>query len=184
MNVFLNNLLFSGFTFDEKDDELKFKYMFFNSLLIFNMFIVSIATIIRYFNEQYAQAVFDFFYVVLGFIVLLVARSSKKYFRNLVYFVIFYSFIIVGFIVYSDPNSYISFGWLYVLLLTTSFLLEKKDRIFIFIVFILLVLFVEVIQNSLNYIEIFLSTVPFLVTMVFLYFFDNQLEKMLLEREK
>ena len=89
MEIILNNLLFSGFKFDEKDDELKFRYMFFNSLLLFNMFIVSITTIIRYYNEQYAQAGFDFAYVVLGVVVMFFSRSSKKYFKNLVYFVIF-----------------------------------------------------------------------------------------------
>jgi len=178
LNITLNNLLFSGFKFGKEDDSLKFKYMFFNSLLIFNMIIVSIATIIRYFNEQYAQAAFDFSYVVLGFVVLLLSRSSKKYFTNLVYFVIFYSFVIVGFVVYSDPNSYTSLGWLYVLLLTTSFLLEKKNKIFIFIAFITFVVSIEIIKNSHNHLEILLSTVPFLVTMAFLYFFESKNENM------
>ena len=168
----MNNLLFSGFKFDEKNSELKFKYMFFNSLLLSNMFIVSIVSIIRYFNGQYYQAIFDLSYVVLGLIVFFLSRSSKKYFKNLIYFVIFYSFSLVGFVVYNDSNSFISFGWLYILLLTTSFLLEKKDKIFIFILFILFVVLLELTKNGHDYLEVFLSVVPFLVTMIFLYFFD------------
>ena len=178
MNIILNNLLFSGFKFDKNDDELKFRYMFFNSLLLFNMFIVGIATIIRYYNEQYAQAGFDFAYVVLGVVVMFFSRSSKKYFKNLIYFIIFYSFIIVGFSIYSNTNSYISIGWLYVLLLTTSFLLVKKDKIFIFIVFIFFLTLTESIKNDHDYLEVFLSIVPFLVTMIFLYFFELKNDNM------
>jgi len=171
MNIILNKLLFSGFDFGEEEGELKFKYMFFNSLLLFNMLTVGIATVVRYINEQYTQAGFDFVYVILGFIVLLLSRSSRKYFKNLVYFVVFYSFVIVGVVVYGDPDSYISFGWLYVLLLTTSFLFEKKDKVFIFLLFILFVIFIKIKHD---YSEIFLSTVPFFVTMVFLYFFETK----------
>jgi len=176
LNLLLNNLLCSGYTFDVEEDELKFKYKFFNSLLFLNMSLVCIATLVRYINGQYAQAFFDFTYVSLGIIVFFLSRLSKKYFKNLIYFVTFYSFVIVGFVVYNDANSYTSIGWLYVLLLTTSFLFEKENKHFIFIVFFLFAIFVEVIKNSHEFLEIMFSMIPFLVTIIFLYFFESKTE--------
>ena len=115
----MKNILTSDQTFTKKEHELKLKYILFNSLLLFNVLVVSIATVARYLNGQYIHVAFDIFYVLSGITILLLTRKYKNYFNHFIYAVIFYSFIVVAFGFSTVLSHSVGISWFMILLMIT-----------------------------------------------------------------
>ena len=182
----LKNILNSGYDFKDDEYELKLKYILFNSLLIFNIFIVSVATFVRLVNLQYINAIVDIIYVLLGLISFFIARRSKDYFNALVYFVIFFSYSIVTLAFSTGLNHIAGMSWFVILLMTVFFLKGTKEGLSVFLISLISIILIS--SNILTYssTEIALGIIPFIGTLVFMYFFEqrNKNLKELLESQR
>jgi len=182
----LKKLLTSGHSFNTNEYELKLKFILFNSLLIFNIFIVSIATFARISHSQYTHAFIDVMYISLAIISFIIARREKSYFDKLVYFIIFFSYSIVTLSFYSGLNPVAGIGWYFILLMTTFFLKGYKEAGIIFAISLITIIYISYFKHLFTPIEIFLGIIPFLGSMFFMYFFAqvNQTLKDTIEEQK
>ena len=170
----MKNILTSAQTFSKEEYELKLKYILFNSLLLFNVVVVSIATVARYLNGQYIHVAVDTFYIFSSVAILLLTRKYKKHFNYFVYTVIFYSFIVVAF-GFSTVLSYsVGISWFMILLMITFFLLGSKDGDIIFLLSLLTILGVAIFKFKLPFMEVALGVIPFFVALIFLHFSENR----------
>ena len=117
----LKTILTSNYTFNDDEYELKLKYILFNSLLLFNILLVSFATIARFLKAEYTLGFYDIIYISSGLLTFFLARQSKKYFKQLIYFVIFFSFLIVTLTFYSGLNPLAGISWFTIVLMTAIF---------------------------------------------------------------
>ena len=180
----LSNIFSSGFRFDTKEYALKLKYILFNSLLLANIALVSLATIFRFSNAQYSQAFFDLIYVLLALITFLMARKSKKYFSVFVQLVIAYSFLIVALTYYTGLNPMAGISWFIVLIMTTFFLSGNKAGSVVFFLSLVFIIFTNYSKYNLALNQVILGVIPFLVALIFMYFFEKRnqnFKKQLLE---
>ena len=180
----LSNIFTSGFSLDVKEYELKLKYILFNSLLLINIPLVSIAALFRFSNAEYTQAIFDLVYIILGISTFFLARKSKKYFSIATILIITYSFFIVAFPYYAGLNPVAGISWFIVLLMTTFFLSGNKAGSVIFLLSLIVIIFASIDKYNFNSSQITLGVIPFFIALVFMYFFERRnqnFKKQLLE---
>lgn len=170
----IKNLLTSGYDFNDNEYEQKLKYILFNSLLIFNIILVGIATIIRFVNTQYDLGFYDFIYVSIGILIFFLARRSKLYFVNLCYGVIVLSLLIVSLTFNSGLNPIAGISWYLILLMNTIFLLGEKEGGIVFITSTVLISYISIDKYAYTYTEVFLGMMPFVVMAVFIHFFQKR----------
>ncbi len=184
MNI--KNILRSGFGFSDDEYELKLKYILFNSLLIFNITLVSLATFVRLSHEQYFHATVDIVYVILGLSTFIAARYSKLYFKKLVYFVIFFSYLVITLSSYAGLNPLVGLSWWFILLMVTFFLKGSKEGIVIFVISLITIIFISIKVHHHTSIEIALGSIPFFGALFFMYFFEqlNKKLKSTIEQQK
>ena len=182
----LKNILASDHSFKSNEYELKLKFTLFNSLLIFNILIVSVAVIARFSHSQYMHASIDIVYVLLALFTFVLARYKKDYFDKLVYFVIFFSYSIVTFSFYGGLNPLAGIGWYFILLMITFFLKGHKEGGFIFVISLITIILISYFKHLFTPIEIFLGMIPFLGSLFFMYFFEqlNKKLKEIIEEQK
>jgi len=182
----LKNILQSSYDFGNDEYELKLKYILFNSLLIFNIFIVGVATFVRLANLQYANAFFDSVYVTLGLITFILARRSKQRFNSLVNFVIFFSYLIVTLSFSTGLNYIAGISWYFILLMTVFFLKGNREGVIVFILSLVSIILITLKEELYSSTTIALGIIPFFGALVFMYFFEqrNQNLKKRLENQK
>ncbi len=183
----LKKILTSGYNFNSDEYELRLKYILFNSLLIFNILIVSIATFVRFSNSQYINATVDAIYVTLGLISFFIARKSKEYFNALVYFVIFFSFSSVTLAFSTGLNHIAGISWYFLLLMSIFFLKGLREGMIVFIFSFIAIILVTSNLHVHSLDEIVLGVIPFFGALVFMYFFEqrnNELKNLLVGQKE
>jgi len=176
-------MLSSGHKFDKNEYELKLKYILFNSLLIFNISLVGIATMVRYFNNQYTQANIDMVYVSFGIITFFLARQFKESFNKFVYFVIFLSFFVVTLTFYNGINPVIGLSWYLVLLMSVFFLTNTKVGNIVFLISLIFIIYIGTTKHNYELIHLILGIIPFFVSLFFMYFFEKRNKNFKLQLE-
>jgi diguanylate cyclase (GGDEF)-like protein len=172
------NIFTSGHTFSEQDDELRLKYILFNALLLFNIVVVSIATIIRMINAQYMQGLVDIFYILCAFAAFMLARYSRASLDALMYFVIFFSYSVVTILFYRHLHPLIGTAW-YILVLMISFVFKgRTTAMVIFFISLISMVLISKLHHHYSLSEIFLGLLPYIAVIFFLYIFDTQNEKL------
>ncbi|MEA3522760.1 MAG: PAS domain S-box protein, partial [Campylobacterota bacterium] len=170
--MMFKNILTSGYTFDNDEHELKLKYILFNSLLLFNITMVTIASLIRFINEQLLQGFIDVVYIAFGIFTFFLARHSKVYFSKLIYFVVFFSYLIVTLTFYSGLNQLTGVSWYIILIMTAFYLQGKKDGTTVFIISLITIVGINIVQHNYTYVQTALGFIPFLAALFFMYFFE------------
>ena len=182
----LKNILQSGYDFNSGEYELKLKYVLFNSLLIFNIAMVSIALVIRLINFQFTNALLNIIYLIFALLSLYFARKSKNHFKFLIYFVLFFSYLIVSLAFHSGLNPIAGISWYTILLMSAFFLKQNRDGIIIFILSLLTIIIIVVNKNIYSPTEIALGIIPLFASLMFMIFFEKRNEdfKIQLEAQK
>jgi diguanylate cyclase (GGDEF)-like protein len=146
--ISLSNYLRSGFSFNKNETELQFKYQFFNVLLALNLLVVTSAALIRFFRDDTTQALIDIIYSIVGIIVIFLVRKDKKYFTPLVYFVMFFSLLIVSFTYYNHTNAYVGISWFFVQIIIVLFLSNARFAYIMLFLSILIILTTQYLKMS------------------------------------
>ncbi len=170
----IDNILTSNYNFDDNEHEVRSKYILFNSLLIFNILIVSIATIIRLFNAQYMQAFFDLIYIVPSMSIFIFARIFRDQFDRYIYYVLFLSYLVVSLSFYVGLNFISGISWYLVLLVSSFFLKGKKTGNIVFIISLIAILLISVNKHIYSTSEICLGVIPLFVIVFFMHFFEQR----------
>jgi diguanylate cyclase (GGDEF)-like protein len=175
-HIVLYNILTSGHSFSEEEHELRLKYIFFNALLIFNILIVCSATLVRIFNAQYFQAMVDIGYILCALIVFALARHSRSSLDMLMYFVIFFSYVVVTLLFYNALHPLTGTSW-YILVLMITFIFKgRKVALAVFAVSLLNIILISKLHYHYTVMEIFLGLLPYSAVIFFLYVFNMQNE--------
>ena len=169
----IENILTSAHIFNKEEYELKLRYILFNSLIIFNVILVSIAMFTRLIYFQYTQATVDLIYIIFALVIFLNARKSKINFTKLVNYVIFLSIIIVTLTFYEGIDLLAGLSWYIVLLMTAFFLSGSKIGNMIFLVSIVLIILISITKHHYEAVQISLGIIPFFVALFFMYFFEK-----------
>jgi len=176
-------ILTSSYTFTADEYELKLKYILFNSLLVFNIIFVGIATLTRILQSQYTQAVFDSIYLIVALFIFFLARSSKEKFNTLINAIIFLSFLVVTLTFYSGFSAFAGISWYIILVITVFFLKGRKEGEVIFLISLMSILTISIFKHQYILTETILTIVPLIVTLFFMLFFEqrnNNLKEQLL----
>ena len=170
----INNILTSGYDFDDTDYKIKLKYILFNSLLIFNICIITIAAIFRLINSQYTQTIFDFIYIIPSITIFILARIYRDSFDKYVNYVLFLSYVVVSLSFYLGTNPLSGISWYLVLLMSSFFLKGSKTGIIVFIASFVTIIIISVSKDNYTLSEIVLGMIPFAVSLFFMQFFEKQ----------
>ncbi len=173
--ISLNNYLRSGFTFKKSETELQFKYQFFNILLALNLFVVTSAALIRFFREDNAQAIVDITYSIVGIIVIFLVRQDKKYFDKLVYFVMFFSLLIVSFTYINHTNAYVGISWFFVQIIIVVFLSNRRFAYLMLALSIIVILTTQYLKmNSEDFRHAIFGIFPLIVFSIFMTAYERR----------
>jgi len=172
--MLFKKILTSGYTFSDEEYHSKLNYILFNSLLLFNMVLLSLAMILRFFKENYAHASMDLIYVSLAIITFLLARRSRDYFNILFCFIMVFSYITTTFAFYMGFNPVAGIGWYFILLMTVFFIRGYRQASIIFAISLATIIFISYHRGVFSNVEIFLGVTPFFAGFFFLYFFDKR----------
>ena len=80
----LNNILQSGFSFSKEEETLRLKYRLVNAILTFDIVVVSIAGLLRFYYHQIPQGTIDIIYSFSAFVMFILARKYRHLFDNIV----------------------------------------------------------------------------------------------------
>jgi len=180
------NIFTSGHVFSKQEYELRLKYILFNALILFNIFVVSIALIIRMFNAQYLQGLVDIIYILCAFVAFMIARYSRSSLDALMYFVIFFSYCVVTFLFYHGLHPLIGTAW-YILVLMISFVFKGRvTAMIIFILSLMSIILISELHYHYSLSETLLGVLPYTAVIFFLYVFDKQNEdlKLMIKQER
>jgi len=172
--MLFNKILTSGYTFSEEEYDIKLNYVLFNSLLIFNIVLLTIAMFLRILKENYTYALMDCSYVLIATITLIIARKSKHYFKPLFYFLVLFSYLITTFAFYLGFNSITGIGWYFILLMTVFFIGGYRQANIIFVISLITIIIISYNKFLLTKGDIFLGIIPFIAGYFFLYFFEQR----------
>jgi len=179
------NFLLSGFHFEEDEYELKLQFILINSFLAIVIVMLSIFSFIRYFNGQNIQAVIDIVAALFSLVTFVVARKSKQSIQysipvllSLFYFLITFTFRNIGIL---------GSTWYIVLILGAFFLKGKQVGLFFSTISILAILGLGTISEiKYTMFQYFYITVPIVLSMTFLYLYEqrNEILNALLRKQK
>ncbi len=173
--ISLNNYLRSGFSFQKNESELQFKYQFFNILLALNLFVVTTAATIRFFRDDHTQALIDIIYSFVGFAVILLVRKDKKYFDQLLYFVMFFSLLIVSFTYILHTNAYVGISWFFVQIIIVLFLSNRYFSYLMLFLSIIIILTTQYIKmSSEDFAQAVFGIFPLIVFTIFMSAYERR----------
>ena len=182
----LKNYLQSGFAFTKQESDLKLKYQFFNILLLLNLFVVTSASIIRFYRGEDLQGFIDITYSFVGLVVIYLTRKNKKYFDGLIKFVMLFSLLIVSFTYINHTNAYVGISWFFVQIMIVLFLSDKKFAYFMLFLSILIILTTQYLKMDLiDFKSAIFGLFPLMVFSVFISIYErrNRLQKELLQEQ-
>jgi diguanylate cyclase (GGDEF)-like protein len=172
------NIFTSGHMFSEQEAELRLKYILFNALILFNVFVVTIAAVIRMINAQYMQGLVDIIYILCAFSAFMIARYSRASINALMYFVIFFSYSVVTFLFYHSLHPLMGTAW-YILVLMISFVFQgRTTAMVVFFISLISMALISKFHYHYTLSEIFLGLLPYTAVIFFLYIFDTQNENL------
>jgi diguanylate cyclase (GGDEF)-like protein len=173
--ISLNNYLRSGFSFKKSESELQFKYQFFNILLALNLFVVTTAAFIRFLREDNTQAIVDIVYSIVGIIVIFLVRKDKKYFDKIVYFVMFFSLLIVSFTYINHTNAYVGISWFFVQIIIVVFLSNRRFSYLMLGLSIIIILTTQYLKmNSEDFSHAIFGIFPLIVFSIFMTAYETR----------
>jgi diguanylate cyclase (GGDEF)-like protein/PAS domain S-box-containing protein len=181
----IKNFLLSGFEFTKDEYELRLQFILLNTILSIIVLMLALLGSIRYFSGEYVQAYIDFGAAFSSLIAIIAARYSKKsiqftipFLLSVFYFLITFTFRNIGII---------GTTWYIVLILAAFFLKGKKVGLFFSAISIVAILFLESIsRNTYTLFEYIYITIPILMSMIFLYLYEqrNEILNKLLKKQK
>ena len=167
------NLFTSGYTFSKEEYSEKLSYILFNSMLLFNVVLLALATIVRFYEADYYQAFFDSFYGLVSIAVYLTTRLSRAYFVKTFYALVIISFLLITFSFLRENNPIGGLGWYFILLMTVVFIRGYREGVFLFLVSTVTIVIVAVI-NGHTPVEILIGVMPFVVAYFFISFYEKR----------
>ncbi len=119
----LENLLTSGFIFNEEESLLKYRYKLVNSMFLVGGFIAVPASLMRYFYGEYIAALADTTLAITFFISLLYLRKSRSNFEIVTTIQLSFAFILFSVVILSLPENHVKLLW-YALLISVSYMIK------------------------------------------------------------
>ncbi len=184
----LNNILQSGFSFSKEEETLRLKYRLVNAILTFDIVVVSIAGLLRFYYHQIPQGTIDIIYSFSAFVMFILARKYRHLFDNIVRFTLILAFLVVMLNFTFSSTGVTGVAWYIILILVTAFLADKKFLYFIVISSILSIIAITYhINNEICCtINLLFSLIPVFMSLVFISFYEqrNQMALQVLEEQK
>ena len=171
----LNKFLKSGFTFSDKEYELRLQYLLINSVLSIVTIMLMLLTALRFIQNNYTQAFIDVIFVFISLYAIFYIKKSKKNGKKIVPFLIFSFFILVSFSFVNTNMYMVGASWFVVLILPAFYLGSLKSGISITAMSVLSISLLSFIsRESYSLIELLYVLVPMIVSAVFIYIYEKR----------
>ena len=172
----LNNILQSGFSFSEEEETQRLKYQLFNSLLSFDIVIVGIAGMVRFYNHQMMQGTIDIIYALFALVMFIVARKYQNLFDLLVRLTLMLAFLVVAFTFSVAPMSITGVGWYVILIVVTAFLTNRKFLYFMMALSLLSIISISYYHNDqvCFTVDLAFGLLPVIMSLVFISFYERR----------
>jgi len=168
----INNFLTSGFEFiNEKDLDLKYKYILANILLLCNATFVFLASLLRFYQGNILQASIDILYTTIAVGIIILLRKYKELFNLLVKLTILFSLIIVSLSYYTMYDT-VGITWFIILLFSSIYLLSYEYNLITFIITIMTIVYISYIKDDISY-NLFFTLLPLLIAFSFMIFYKK-----------
>ncbi len=171
-------LLTSGFTFKENEEREELNYILFNTLLLFDIALLIIATLLRFSEGNRLQALLNFIFVIAGITTFFQMRKSRSYFTPLFYFMIGFSYIIVTLAFAFSPNPIAGVGWFFVLMMIVFFIKGHRVGTGMFVLLLITILVVGGLDPSYTKTQLFIGVLPLLSAFIFMFFSERRNENL------
>ena len=184
----LNNILQSGFSFSKEEETLRLKYRLVNAILTFDIVVVSIAGLLRFYHHQIPQGTIDIIYAFSAFVMFILARKYRHLFDSIIRVTLILAFLVVMLSFTFSSTGVTGVAWYIILILVTAFLADKKFLYFIVVSSILSIIAITYYANHeiCCTINLVFSLIPVIMTLVFISFYEqrNQMALQVLEEQK
>jgi len=169
-------LLTSGFRFGENEEHLELNYILFNTLLLFDILLLGIATFLRITEGNRLQALINFVFIIAGFVTFALLRKSRNYFTPLFYFMVGFSYILITLSYTIETNPLSGISWFFILMMIVFFIKGHRAGTLIFLLLLGTILIVGSLKPHYSKIQLFIGILPFLSAYVFMFFSERRNE--------
>lgn len=167
------NLLSSGYNFSKNEYSEELGYILFNSMLLFNLLLLVSATVLRLYESNYYQALFDTFYIIVSVAAFVVARLSRAYFVMTFYMLVLVSYLLITFSFARGNNPVGGIGWYFILLMTVVFIRGYKEGMVFFLISVFTVMGAGIYAGY-SLVQNFIGIMPFVVAYFFIRFYEKR----------
>lgn len=170
----LDDFLKSGFTFTQKEYELKLKYIMFNSILSVTFLMLIILGLFRFQQNNLIQAYVDIFFSLLSACSILYIRQSKDNPKKIIILLIVSFFALVSLSFFYNVTI-IGSSWFIALLLPSYYLGGIRFGLLTSIssVFSIIILG-KISLNSNVYEDYFYILMPLIISSIFIYIYEKR----------
>jgi len=171
--VKFENLLSSGYNFSKNEYSEELGYILFNSMLLFNLLLLVSATVLRLYEGNYYQALFDAFYILVSATAFVMARFSRSYFVMTFYMLMLVSYLLITFSFARGNNPVGGMGWYLILLMTVVFIRGYRESMAFFLISAFTIVGAGIYVGY-SLIQIFIGIMPFIVAYFFIRFYEKR----------
>ena len=171
-------LLTSGFEFRENEEQEELNYILFNTLLLFDILLLVVATILRIAEGNRLQAMINTIFIVAGITTFVLLRKSRSYFTPLFYFMVVFSYILITISFFVETNPLSGISWFFILMMLVFFIRGRVAGSLTFLLLLLTILVVGSLHPHYSKVQLFIGVLPFLSAFVFMYFSERRNEKL------
>ncbi len=170
-----NKLFKSHFTFADEEYELKFQHFLLNGILRLVVVLLSVLTLVRFYQDNYVQTLIDILFVFISIFVIYYIKKSKKHIYEITSLLLMAFFLLVS-LSFINTNMYlIGASWFIVLLLPSYFLLGLKGGLSMTMASVVAILVLgQTIDNSYSITEYFYLLSTIFMASAFTYLYERK----------
>jgi len=184
MNI--NNYLNSNFSFSKDEYELKLNYILLNTFLSLTIILLTLLSVVRFYQHNYVQTFIDFVMVCISVYSLFYIRKSKKHIQKITLFLLITFFLLISLSFFNTNMSLVGASWFIVLIISAYYLKNIKiGNIFTIASIMSTFILSELNDRAYQPLDYLYVLSPLLMASGFVYVFEKQaiLLKELLENK-
>ncbi|MEA3418059.1 MAG: EAL domain-containing protein [Campylobacterota bacterium] len=118
----LNNFLYSGFDFDDREYELRSKFILLNSVVSIGLLVISLLTVFLWWNGKIDLAVVNGLFIVLNVYLLYALRRSENAYKKVIPLILLNGILWIAISLTAFPDEQIRVAWFLIMIMFSYYL--------------------------------------------------------------
>ena len=174
----LDNLLSSGFTFQEDEYELKTKYVLFNSMLAILSITLSVMGTFRILTHYYTQGIIDYGAALMGVLFILFLRNfGKGHYASLAYAMALSSLFVIIFSYYISDGALNINAWFTALVIPIFLILGYQVAMYMALSFMAVIAIFNINLAETDTLNTLYGYVPLFLSVLFLHIYELRFQQ-------